>query len=743
MTPASNPKPPVNEQIADLVLKLLKPGGITVGGIGALWLLFAQSDVPKAIASAGIGVLISYGAKLLQPIHEGNQRRLEQVGKTVDTKIDEITSHAIAAATRFEDKYLLCQASDCQSFRSEGMAQYDRIFVPLLKEVFVPLGLDASSNLPGLRAIALKEMVDNGLSIWDFLAKTNQEATFRQIAILAWGGSGKTTLLRHIAYLYGIKQPPRNAPKLIPVLLVLRKYRDLLAQDNPPNLPELITTHHIPSLPGASELQVPTNWAKEMLKRGDALVMFDGFDEVAKPQRPAVARWINEQMRRYGKSKFIVTSRPKAYREQDVGDRLELSTPLWVKDFNPNQRQTFVENWYLCQERYATGGRDTPDVRQVAQQAATELLSQIEARPELQDLAKNPLLLNLIVTFHRRYPGAELPKRRVELYREICLLQLRDRPAARRLETLLTQCETQTILQMLALSMMRSKRERIDRPTLLKGLATCLQQQGEIVAAEEFLEQIVQISELLVQQEDEYEFAHLSFQEYLAATQIAQRKQESFLYDHFHDDWWKPTILLYAAQVNPSKLIQEMMQRNATDLAYVCWQDTTKHIDLALQAQLATLKFALRTSRYQALEDYLKAGEWAAADKETYRLMIKAVGKEEGQYFESEELLNFPCEELLAIDRLWVKYSNGHFGFSIQKKIYVGCGATLDGQYPGHEIWHKFCDRIGWSVEGDTVDYSKVRKNPLFSCDGELPCFWGSGWLGWWVLLSRTEICKL
>ncbi|NJO66941.1 MAG: transcriptional regulator, partial [Leptolyngbyaceae cyanobacterium RM1_405_57] len=51
--------------------------------------------------------------------------------------------------------------------------------------------------------------------------------------------------------------------------------------------------------------------------------------------------------------------------------------------------------------------------------------------------------------------------------------------------------------------------------------------------------------------------------------------------------------------------------------------------------------------------------------------MIITVGKEEGHYFEPEELLNFPCEELLAIDRLWVNYSNGKFGFSVQKKIYL------------------------------------------------------------------------
>ena len=73
----------------------------------------------------------------------------------------------------------------------------------------------------------------------------------------------------------------------------------------------------------------------------------------------------------------------------------------------------------------------------------------------------------MITTFHRRYPGADLPKRRVELYREICQLQLRDRPRARKLDTLLHQFEAQDVLQWIAFNMMRSHLKRIERTELL------------------------------------------------------------------------------------------------------------------------------------------------------------------------------------------------------------------------------------------------------------------------------------
>ena len=717
MTQSPGPQPPFNEKLADILLKAISAGGITAGGANAFWELIKQDgSIPKAIASAVIGLGIAYGAKLLMPIHKGNERRLEAAGEKLNQGIDRTAERLTYGS--FEDWYLQCQAWDCQSYRPEGVGQYEGIFTPMLEEVFVPLGLNISGNLPGFKTSAqplLREDLEQiqDLNIWHCIRQAEKRRPFRQLAILAWGGYGKTTLLKHVAYIYGTKQQGRfQVPKRIPVLLVLRKYRDLLAQEIPPNLPELITNHHIPNLPKeGNDRPVPENWAINLLRQGKAVVMLDGFDEVAKAQRPKVARWINDQMRRYGNSIFILTSRPKAYKEQPAADRLELSTGLWVQDFNEQQRRDFVTRWYECQEKYAHGGRETPDVKQLAAASAQDLLSQIEARQELKDLAKNPLLLNMIVTFHRRYPRKNLPKRRVELYREICVLQLQDRPGARQLDTVLTECNAQSILQKLALAMMEQRRERIDRRELLLLLQEYVKQQEESINAREFLDQVVQISELLIEQEDEIEFAHLSFQEYLAATEIVRTQNEALLYGHLEDDWWKPTVLLYAAQVKPTRLIRKMLELGATDLAYDCWQDTTKRIDPELETELAGLKKAVATSRYQQLEDYLKNGQWRDADNETYRLMITTVGKEEGQFFSSDELRNFPCEELQAIDSLWVKHSNGKFGFSVQKDIYLNkCGGIPDGKYH-REAFSKFIRMVKWN----TIKYE------ISSPEGHLP----------------------
>lgn len=733
--PDPEPKASLSDQIADVVVKALRTGGVTVGGAGAFWSLFKDSDIPKALASGVIGLGITYGASLLSPVHKGNQDRLTKAGEAANNTID----HGIAKAIGLEEQYFRCQAWACRRQKSDGVIQHDGIFVPLLEEIYVPLELDASSLPSGWRKWANKandkaplDLV-RGRKIWDLLGKTKREITFRQIVVLAWGGYGKTTLLKHIAHTYGMNQQGKyGVPRQVPFLLVLRKHRDQIAQEQPPTLPELIKNHHIPYLPDSDKLaDLPEDWVQKKLRGGKAVVMLDGFDEVASGQRPAVARWINDQMRHYSKSVFIVTSRPKAYTKQEPADRLELSTRLWVQDFNEAQRRDFVEHWYWCQERYARGGDTTPDVEHDAQAAAEELLTQIEARQELKDLAKNPLLLNMIVTFHRRFPGVELPKRRVELYREICTLQLRDRPGARKLETCLLNCEAQLILQRLALSMMEAHEERLDGTTLLERISTYLVQQREKVQPQDFLAQVVQISELLVEREPgEFEFAHLSLQEYLAATQIAGAKQEALLYEHFQNDWWKQTILLYASQVNPTQLIREALRQKAIDLAYTIQQDTTKRLDLTAEelAEFEQLTPQVETSRYAPLEQLLQTQQWREADQETYRLMITTVGKEEGQGLNREDLETFPCEDLQMLDRLWVEYSDGKWGFSVQKRIWEECRSPTNYD----EFKRTFCDRIGWTNNGTWQNPTYDLQNSL---DGELPG-WDVGEDGWVAYFS-------
>ncbi|MEH1901449.1 MAG: GUN4 domain-containing protein [Nostoc sp.] len=111
---------------------------------------------------------------------------------------------------------------------------------------------------------------------------------------------------------------------------------------------------------------------------------------------------------------------------------------------------------------------------------------------------------------------------------------------------------------------------------------------------------------------------------------------------------------------------------------------------------------------YTRLRDLLAAGKWKEADEETLAVMLKASSREKEGWFDYESINNFPCTDLRTIDELWVKYSDGRFGFSIQKKIYLSVGGKADGRGEYDDFWDKFCDRVGWKVKGNWIRDSDV-----------------------------------
>ena len=71
---------------------------------------------------------------------------------------------------------------------------------------------------------------------------------------------------------------------------------------------------------------------------------------------------------------------------------------------------------------------------------------------------------------------------------------------------------------------------------------------------------------------------------------------------------------------------------------------------------------------YTRLRDLLKAGQWQEADQETADRMCEVMGRQQADWLRVKDIQNFPCADLRTIDQLWVKYSRGRFGFSVQKK---------------------------------------------------------------------------
>lgn len=118
---------------------------------------------------------------------------------------------------------------------------------------------------------------------------------------------------------------------------------------------------------------------------------------------------------------------------------------------------------------------------------------------------------------------------------------------------------------------------------------------------------------------------------------------------------------------------------------------------------------------YQHLQRLLAAGKWQQADEETWARMCEALDKSPRSYIQASEIDQFPCEDLQTINQLWVKYSQGRFGFSVQKQIYDRV----------EQDFGKFCASIGWLPYKQFRFYLQFRDSaPL----GHLPSWsWASG----------------
>ena len=137
---------------------------------------------------------------------------------------------------------------------------------------------------------------------------------------------------------------------------------------------------------------------------------------------------------------------------------------------------------------------------------------------------------------------------------------------------------------------------------------------------------------------------------------------------------------------------------------------------------------------YKKLQYLLAAGKWQQADEETWAVMCEVRDKSPRSYLQRSDIEQFSCEDLQTIDRLWVKYSQGRFGFSVQQQIYDSV----------EQDFGQFCDRIGWSPY---KPFSSYLNFTLSAPAGHLPSWsWTSSsqlWRHATVLISKLNQCDI
>tara|TARA_Y100001968_G_scaffold162152_1_gene148313 strand:- start:20 stop:736 length:717 start_codon:yes stop_codon:yes gene_type:complete len=116
---------------------------------------------------------------------------------------------------------------------------------------------------------------------------------------------------------------------------------------------------------------------------------------------------------------------------------------------------------------------------------------------------------------------------------------------------------------------------------------------------------------------------------------------------------------------------------------------------------------------YSPLQQYLLTESFEEADRFTSSKLRELAGEKavDRGYVYFSEVDSIPGIDLLTLDKLWIVYSRGKFGFSVQSKILD----AVDGRYD--KLW----PRIGWKKDGIWTRYPKAFDWSIDAPTGHMP----------------------
>ncbi|MFN6133932.1 MAG: GUN4 domain-containing protein [Synechococcaceae cyanobacterium] len=116
---------------------------------------------------------------------------------------------------------------------------------------------------------------------------------------------------------------------------------------------------------------------------------------------------------------------------------------------------------------------------------------------------------------------------------------------------------------------------------------------------------------------------------------------------------------------------------------------------------------------YAPLQRHLLLQDFEAADRLTSSILRQLAGSaaERRGYVYFSEVAAMPAVDLESLDRLWLAYSRGRFGFSIQGRLL----AAVDGQ------WERLWPRLGWKQDGVWTRYPGSFTWSLEAPEGHMP----------------------
>ena len=101
-------------------------------------------------------------------------------------------------------------------------------------------------------------------------------------------------------------------------------------------------------------------------------------------------------------------------------------------------------------------------------------------------------------------------------------------------------------------------------------------------------------------------------------------------------------------------------------------------------------------------------------------MLLEATGRREIGWAQFDDLRQLSCWDLRTIDNLWKRYSDGHFGFSVQLPIFLATG-NKPGKLVSDRAFLDFGDRLGWRENDDWIIFIEDLNYSMDAPIGHLP----------------------
>lgn len=392
---------------------------------------------------------------------------------------------------------------------------------------------------------------------------------------------------------------------------------------------------------------MPDGWIERQMQAGRVLFMLDGLDET-EPELwdKYLIPWLFELLTRYPKCHYLISSRPVGYPPGLLHQQKFIECNLL--DFNESQIQEYTRHW--CTAIRLARNESETEARREGEGDGNRIVENFKGHPYIRNLARNPLMLSAICLVNY-FEGGRLPEDRALLYR-LCVEGLLHNWDQRR--GILSEFgfdEKLRTCREVALAMQAEDRAEYDGVQVQEIFATVL---GDSERAARLLEHIRYRTGLLLERRPGiFGFAHLTFQEYLAARAVHEGNRlgvdrEQLVQEH-DDSRWKEVIALY------SGLATTPAVRNLIE-------------QLIAQPDTESLSEVLT-------EAYLSAGLELAQDQDLRRQVLERVAIAPGS-FRTESLNRFPLDEVAPIAnalvgdiRSKIRLSESHIFLSLNPTI--------------------------------------------------------------------------